>query len=58
MKGVETWSTKLGKCKLRHGFKLVRKLLETKNDVRKWNKNVFGIVQERIKVLQASIAKI
>ena len=30
MKRVETWSTKLGKCKLRHGFKLVRKLLETK----------------------------
>lgn len=41
-----------------HGFKLVRKLSETKNDLRKWNKNVFSIVREIIIVLQANIAKI
>lgn len=41
-----------------HGFRLARKLEETKKDLKKWNKEVLGLVRERIKAIQANIAKI
>ena len=41
-----------------HGFHLANKLERTKKDLKKWNKEVFGIVRERIKSLQVNIAKI
>ena len=41
-----------------HSFRLVNKLEKTKKDLKKWNKEVFGIVRERIKLLQANIAGI
>ena len=41
-----------------HGFRLVNKLERTKKDLKKWNREVFGIVRERIKSLQANIAEI
>ena len=41
-----------------YGFRLARKLEETKKDLKKWNKEVFGLVRERIKAIQANIAKI
>ena len=41
-----------------HGFRLANKLERTKKDLKKWNKEVFGIVKERIKSLQANIAEI
>ena len=31
---------------------------ETKKDLKKWNKKVFGLVRERIKALQANITEI
>nr|POE51180.1 hypothetical protein CFP56_49397 [Quercus suber] len=41
-----------------HGFHLANKLERTKKDLKKWNREVFGIVRERIKSLQANIAEI
>ena len=41
-----------------HRFRLARELEETKKDLKKWNKEVFGLVRERIKAKQANIAKI
>nr|POE75985.1 hypothetical protein CFP56_23447 [Quercus suber] len=41
-----------------NGFRLARKLEETKKDLRKWNKEVFGLVRERIKAIQANIAEL
>ena len=41
-----------------HGFRLANKLERMKKDLEKWNREVFGIVRERIKSLQANIAKI
>ena len=41
-----------------YGFRLARKLEETKKDLKKWNKEVFGLVRERIKAIQANIAEI
>ena len=41
-----------------HGFRLARELEETKKDLKKWNKGVFGLVRERIKAKQANIAEI
>ena len=41
-----------------HDFRLANKLERTKKDLKKWNKEVFGIVRERIKSLQANIAEI
>ncbi|KAK9990973.1 hypothetical protein SO802_025958 [Lithocarpus litseifolius] len=41
-----------------HAFRLARKLEETKQDLKKWNREVFGLVRERIKALQANIAEI
>nr|POE91951.1 hypothetical protein CFP56_33154 [Quercus suber] len=41
-----------------NGFRLARKLEETKKDLKKWNKEVFGLVRERIKAIQANIAEI
>jgi len=39
-----------------HGFRLTNKLEKTKKDLKKWNRQVFGIAKERIKSLQANIA--
>ena len=39
-----------------HGFRLTNKLEKTKKDLKKWNREVFGISKERIKSLQANIA--
>ena len=41
-----------------HDFCLANKLERTKKDLKKWNREVFGIVREKIKLLQANIAKI
>nr|POE86184.1 hypothetical protein CFP56_07291 [Quercus suber] len=41
-----------------NGFRLARKLEETKKDLKKWNKEVFGLVRERIKAIQANIAEL
>ena len=41
-----------------HGFRLANKLERTKKDLKKWNKEVFSIVRERIKSLQVNIAEI
>ena len=37
---------------------VANKLERIKKDLKKWNREVFGIVKERIKSLQANIAKI
>ena len=41
-----------------HNFRLANKLERTKNDLKKWNREVFSIFRKRIKLHQANIAKI
>ena len=40
------------------GFKLARKQTNTKNELKKWNKEHFGNVRERIKVLEKKIEEV
>ena len=40
------------------GYRLARKLDATKRDLKRWNKNCFGISRERIKELEAKIARL
>ena len=40
------------------GYRLARKLDATRRDLKRWNKNCFGISRERIKELEAKIARL
>ena len=59
MKGVELWLRMLGKQKWRvlMDFDLQENWKRQKK-IKKWNKEVFGLVRERIKALQANITEI
>lgn len=40
------------------GFKLARKQTNTKNELKKWNKEHFGNIKERIKELEKKIEEV
>lgn len=41
-----------------HSFRLAKKLERTKKDLKKWNREVFSIVRDKIKLLQTNIVEI